>query len=493
MKNKFKDVLVTFIIILLCTLLSHVLVDFDVRLENLIMIYLIGVVFIVIETKKIFYGIASSFISIITFNYFFTQPIFSFQIYDANYIITIVIFLIVSIITGIIMAKMQKHIEISHYKEKQTKAFYEISKSFLNLSGIEPIIIHSIKSLYKFQNTICEIYYFDKEKNKLVLYRDDQVSKDLHSKLDLANWSYKNSCDCGQHTSFYNNDDWTYCPLHHGNDLLGVYAIYQSEEKKDCVLFVTTLVSQMVMAIEREQLYITQEKNRLEIEKEKLRNNLLRSISHDLRTPLTSVLGASSLIIEKYDQLETSEKMELIKNINMDCQWLIQLVENLLNMTRIQDNRLILTKQKEVVDDIIHEAVRCCESRLQNHQIQVHLPEDIQMVKMDGRLIIQVLINLIDNAIKYTPEDSLIEIRFYKEKNKACFEVKDNGNGIDDSIRETMFESFVTTNAERGDSKRGIGLGLAICKSIINAHDGIIYAKNRVDTHGAIFGFKLPL
>ncbi len=493
MAKKFKDVFVTLVIILLCTLLSHVLVDFNVRLENLIMVYLIGVVFIVIETKKIFYGITSSFISIITFNYFFTQPIFSFRIYDPNYIITIVIFLIVSIITGIIMAKMQKHIEISHYREKQTKAFYEISKSFLNLSGIETIIIHSIRSLYKFQNTICEIYYFDKEKEELVVYRDDQISKDLHSKLDLAKWSYENSCDCGQHTSFYNHDDWIYCPLHHGNEVLGVYAIYQSEEKKDCALFVTTLVSQMVMAIEREQLYITQEKNRLEIEKEKLRNNLLRAISHDLRTPLTSVLGASSLMIEKYDDLEKAAKLELIKNINMDSQWLIQLVENLLNMTRIQDNRLILTKQKEVVDDIIHEAVRCCESRLQSHQLKVHLPETIQMVEMDGKLIIQVLINLIDNAIKHTPDQALIEVSFYEKDHKACFEVKDNGDGIDDQIKENLFESFFTTKADRGDSKRGIGLGLAICKSIINAHNGTIYAKNREDTHGAIFGFKLPL
>ena len=490
-KTNLCDSACTIAILFLCTLLSVVCVDMDVRPENIIMIYLIGVLFIVIETKKIVWGITASFISIISFNYFFTQPLYSLHINDANYIITIVIFLIVSIITGVLMGKMQEHATISRYNEQQTLALYEISKSYLNINGIESILMHNIKSLYEFQNIISVVYYY--EAGQLKLFQDESILSDKHSDEGLALWCYDNICDCGFGTSFYEQNDWTYHPLHHGNDLLGVYAIYHSHDlTKENELFVHTLISQMVMAIEREQLYAAQEKNRIEIEKEKLRNNLLRSISHDLRTPLTGIAGSSSLIIENNDELDDATKLNLIKSINNDAQWLTQLVENLLNMTRIQDGRLILSKQKEVVDDIICEALQRCESRKGNHQLVAHLPDSVQLVQMDGKLIVQVLVNFIDNAIKHTQDNSQIDIYFKAEKNQVRFEVIDNGNGIDPKIAQHIFDSFITTKSERADSKRGIGLGLSISKAIIEAHKGEIYALNRRDKKGAIFGFILP-
>lgn len=493
-KEFIRHLAITIFILSLCTLLSLVFVDINVRPENIIMIYLIGVLFIVIETKKIMWGISASIFSIINFNYFFTAPIYTLYINDPNYIITIVIFLIVSIITGVIMGKMQKHAEISKYNEQQTLALYEISKSYLNLSGIHAIILHNIKSLYDFQKIVCVVYYYDSEAKKLVRYEQKDLVKDYPCDDNLAQWCYTNTCDCGHGTSFYNNDDWLYCPLHHGNEVLGVYAILQNYEMgKENELFIHTMISQMVMAIEREQLYTIQEKNRIEIEKEKLRNNLLRSISHDLRTPLTSIVGSSSLILDNHDHLDQDTTLNLIKSIHNDSQWLTQLVENLLNMTRIQDGHLILTKEFEVVDDIIYESVQRCKSRTENHTITPHLPEDVQLVEMDGKLIIQVLVNFIDNAIKHTPEDSHIDIYFKKDSMFAYFEVVDDGNGIDPSIADTLFDSFVTTNYECADSKRGIGLGLSISKAIVEAHNGDIYAKNRTHHKGAVFGFRLPL
>ncbi|MEG0507614.1 MAG: DUF4118 domain-containing protein [Longicatena sp.] len=494
MNKLIKNSILSVIILFLCTLMSYVFVEMSIRIENIIMIYLIGVLFIVIETKSFFWGISASGLSIITFNYFFTMPRFSLEIYDPNYIITIVIFLIVSFITGSLVNKMQQHARISKYNEKQTLALYEISTNYLNISGIDNIILHNIKSLYEFQSIVSVVYYYNTTTNKLSLFKIDDILKNEMSDEGLARWCYDNRSECGAGTSFYEQNNWTYRPLHRNNEILGVYALLNTQplnEEKE--MFVNTLVSQMVLAIERELLYVAQEQSRIEIEKEKLRNNLLRSISHDLRTPLTSIAGSSSLIVENYHSLDSDTIYNLVKNISSDSIWLNQLVENLLNMTRIQDGKLLIKKQKEVVDDIICEASSRCESRKGFHTIQVHLPEEVVLVEMDGRLIIQVLINFIDNAIKHTQDDSMIDIYCHIDKQVACFEVIDNGAGINQDISDKLFESFITTKSDRSDSKRGVGLGLSICKAIVEAHHGTIYAHNRADTHGAVFGFKLPI
>ena len=210
-----------------------------------------------------------------------------------------------------------------------------------------------------------------------------------------------------------------------------------------------------------------------------------------MRTPLTNIAGSSAVLLENDDVFDSGMKKKLMKSISNDAQWLTQLVENLLNMTRIQDGRLLLSKHYEVVDDIICEALQRCESRKGSHTLSAHLPETIQLVNMDGQLIIQVLVNFIDNAIKHTQPTSHIDIYYTQKKGKACFEVSDDGNGIPDNIIDTLFDSFVTTKSERSDAKRGVGLGLSISKAIIEAHGGTIYAHNRADGHGAILGFYL--
>ena len=352
--------------------------------------------------------------------------------------------------------------------------------------------MHTIHALYENQNIISVLYYYDEKSKQLQRYQDAAMPLALHVVDELAAWCYKHQKVCGHATAINGNEQWSYHPLCHGEEILGVYAISHTPElTKENELFIHTLIAQMVMALEREQLYAQQEQSRIAIEKEKLRNNLLRSLSHDLRTPLTNIAGSSAVLLENDDVFDSGMKKKLMKSISNDAQWLTQLVENLLNMTRIQDGRLLLSKHYEVVDDIICEALQRCESRKGSHTLSAHLPETIQLVNMDGQLIIQVLVNFIDNAIKHTQPTSHIDIYYTQKKGKACFEVSDDGNGIPDNIIDTLFDSFVTTKSERSDAKRGVGLGLSISKAIIEAHGGTIYAHNRADGHGAILGFYL--
>ena len=254
------------------------------------------------------------------------------------------------------------------------------------------------------------------------------------------------------------------------------------------------LQKQLKLARENEQLAkelsLEQERIQFAMEKEQMRSHLLRSISHDLRTPLTGIAGASSLIEESAGKLDEESITSLAKDINEQAEWLIQLIENILNMTKIESGNLCLEKKPEAAEDVIHNAVTYVKRRLKQRTISVSIPEEVLFAEMDGKMIVQVLINLLDNSIKHTKEEGKIELKAWKEKNKIWFCVADNGTGIKKQYLDKIFEEFVTFHPRSKDTGKGIGLGLAICKAIITAHGGEIIGENNEDG-GAKFSFWL--
>ena len=226
-------------------------------------------------------------------------------------------------------------------------------------------------------------------------------------------------------------------------------------------------------------------------QKEQLRANLLRSISHDLRTPLTSISGNASNLLSNSSSFDENTKRQIYSDIYDDSMWLINLVENLLSVSRMEDGKMILNIQTELMDEIITEALRHIDKRSTEHVIQVSHEEELLLAKMDGRLIMQVIINLIDNAIKYTPSGTVITIHTKKENEWILVEVADNGAGIPNDEKERLFEMFYTGNNNIADGRRSIGLGLFLCKSIIEAHGGEMNLYDSVP-HGSVFRFTLP-
>lgn len=255
---------------------------------------------------------------------------------------------------------------------------------------------------------------------------------------------------------------------------------------------IEAVVAQMSLALDREELVKEKEETKLEFEREQLRSNLLRAISHDLRTPLTGIAGSSNLILSSYDEFSREVMIDLVKEINNDSEWLIRLVENLLSMTRIESGKLEIKKNPEIVEEILSESIQHLKSRLNNHKLTVDIPQDVLFVPMDGKLIEQVIINLVDNAVKYTPEGSVVKIKVYGNKNNVYFEISDNGPGINKNDIDHLFEAFYKGNKNNADSRRGVGLGLAICKSIVLAHGGDIKVRNN-EAGGAKFIFTLPV
>ena len=228
----------------------------------------------------------------------------------------------------------------------------------------------------------------------------------------------------------------------------------------------------------------------MQAENERFRANLLRAVSHDLRTPLTSISGsANSILSNNFDE---DTKRKLILDIYDDSLWLINLVENLLSVSRIDNGNVNLRTEPQLVEEIINEALQHVNRKSVKYKINVNLQNELLMVNVDVRLIVQVVINIVDNAIKYTDEGSEITINSFVRGKKVVIEVADNGSGISEQDKKCIFDMFFTVNGNRGDNRRGLGLGLALCKSIINAHGGKIYVRDN-KPKGTIMGFTLDL
>ena len=234
-----------------------------------------------------------------------------------------------------------------------------------------------------------------------------------------------------------------------------------------------------------------QERLRAEGEKEKMRANLLRSVSHDIRTPLTSIVGATSTLLEN-PGLSPEEQQTLLEDARDDAQWLIRVVENLLSITRMGDTQARITKQPEAAEEVLGEAVRKFRKRFPSIEVEVWAPEELLMVPMDPILVEQVLSNLLENAVLHGGHTSRVTVSVRADGDYARFSVRDNGCGISAKALPTLFDGGLKhSETSAGDGKRNMGLGLSVCLAIVRAHGGTMDANNV--SEGAVFSFRLPL
>jgi K+-sensing histidine kinase KdpD len=260
------------------------------------------------------------------------------------------------------------------------------------------------------------------------------------------------------------------------------------------IFFIVSIFAGMIASRLQQQIYLTSqlEKTKAEIEKEKTRSMLLRSISHDLRSPLTGIAGSSSFLAENYDTIPREDAVALLGDMEKDANSLIRMVENLLNMTRIQDGRLVIRKKREVLDDLVSDAVSRAVKKGSTHKVVLTPDSGILLVPVDGQLMTQVFVNLLDNAVKYTPGGTTITVRtiLSEDGRSAVITVADNGPGIPPGSIDHVFENYITgAGSDRG---RGLGLGLPICRTIMEAHGGTISVHNAPEG-GAVFTLTLPL
>lgn len=465
---------------------------------NIITLYILGVLLTSITTTNKMYSLVASIFSVVVFNFFFTEPRFTLSAYDTGYPVTFVIMFLAAFITGTLTMKIKDHAKRAVHMAYRTEILLETNQMLQKAEDSSSIIQETAKQLIKLldktiifysvnQNKLSEPQVFPK--NYLL---EDEAGYIGPNERAVAEWVFKNNKHAGATTNTLHGAKCLYLAIR-GNG--GVYAVVGIVMEKDVLnpfenSLLISMLGECAIALEKDSLRKTKEQAAIQAQQEQLRANLLRSISHDLRTPLTSISGNASVLLSNADSLNEVKKNKLYLDIYDDSMWLINLVENLLSVTRIEDGTMNLHLEAELVPEVITEALRHVNRKSEEHNIVVEPMDDFIMAKMDSRLIIQVIINIVDNAIKYTPAGSTITISVKKQNSIVTVEIADDGKGISDDAKSNLFEMFYTANDGIGDSRRGLGLGLALCKSIIVAHGGTISVKDNTPS-GAIFRFTL--
>ena len=464
-----------------------------IELLNLVMIYLLGVVLVASR-----YGrgpsILASVLSVAAFDFFFIPPGLTFAVSDVKYITTFAVMLLVGLVISNLAANLRTQAKIAGYREKRAASLYELSRDLSRCRTAEEAVRAAVKHIgIEFDSR--SVVLFPDLNGRIVYPREEGGPHSLRgSDLAVAQWVYDNAQVAGRGTNTLAGAQAIYMPLASTTGTLGVLAIlpvnlrrvYLPEQQR----LLETFINQTALAIERLRLAEEAQVAQVNAETESLRNSLLSGISHDLRTPLASIVGAASTLAEDKGRLDAPVRQELAKTIYEEAQRMATLSTNILDMARLDKGALRLNRDWYPLEELVGSVLTRLHARLEGRKIDIKLARDLPMVKVDAVMIEQVLVNLIENALKYAPAGTPLEIGAGASLTKVTMYVADRGPGISPGLEERLFDKFYRASPERAQS--GVGLGLAICRAAVEAHGGEIWADNRPGG-GAIFRFTLPL
>ena len=466
---------------------------------NIITVYILGVLVTAVLTSRRVYSLVNAIISVLLFNYLFTAPLYTLHTYDAEYFTTFFIMLIAAFLTSSLAVQIKNQAAQSAETAYRTKILFDTNQLLASERDKAGIISVTCSQLSKLLNRDILFYSVQDEGLSSPLFFPVHTDQDFAKyntvkEKEAALWVYRNNKHAGATTDTFGDSNCLYLSVRVAHDVFGVIGIAIGQQPlatfENSIML--SILGECALALKNDKTAKEREAAALLAKNEQLRADLLRSISHDLRTPLTSISGNAAILISNESNIEPEKRMQLYEDIYDDSLWLINLVENLLSVTRLEDGTMKLRLTTELLEEIVAEAMHHIDRRGEEHAIKVQNEDGLILVKADARLITQVLINLVDNAIKYTPKGSSILVKTVKDGNYAIVSVSDNGNGISNSAKEHLFEMFYTDNTSAADSRRSLGLGLFLCKSIVTAHGGTISVS---DNHpkGAVFTFTLPI
>ena len=467
---------------------------------NIIMVYLLGVLLTSTFTSGYTCGVLSAFLSVILFNYFLTEPRLSLAAYGSKYPITFAVMFASALLTCTLATKLKAHAQLSARDAYRTKLLFDMNRQLQKAETPDEVYQMTATQIQKLMQRDVLVYPAQGEAllDGIVYPADGSsphsVTKEKQEQ-DVIRWVWQNRKRAGATTETFAKAKRLYLAIRIGQQVYGVIGIPMEKQTQPDAFTSSILFSILgECALALESLHNAEEKEKAAVlaKNEQLRANLLRSISHDLRTPLTSISGNADTLLHSYNMLDEQTRKQIFTDIYDDAQWLTGLVENLLSITKITDGSVKLHLSDQVVDDIVSEALRHIDRRSAEHHITVDCGDEPLLVRVDAGLIMQVLINLVNNAVKYTPPGSNIRITAIQQEKAAEICVSDDGPGIPDERKELVFKMFFTGSNLIGDSRRSLGLGLTLCQAIIHAHHNEMTLKDNLP-YGCIFSFTLPL
>lgn len=465
---------------------------------NIIMVYILGVLLTSIATSHQAYSLISSVTSVVIFNYLFTEPRFTLFAYDTGYPVTFIVMFLTAYITGTLAIRYKEQARQSATTARRYKTLLDTSQLLSQSNDQKTIVDTTARQIIKLlQRNL--VFYSCQEQilTEPVLYPVTEKKNFFYnpkSNQKVVDWVLKHNHFAGASTVHYPDCGYLFLSVRINDRVYGILGIEATDFPLDSSEYsiLLSILGECALALENARNASEKEAAAVFAESEQLRANLLRSISHDLRTPLTSISGHASNLLTQGADFDEETRHHIYKDIYDDSIWLIELVENLLYATRIEDGRMVLNTSTELLSDIIEEAVSHMMPKANGHQLTVLENDEFIFVNADTRLILQVLINIIDNALKYTPQDSLIQLSTCRQGTMVEICIADNGPGIPDTEKPHVFEKFYSGNHQIADNRRSIGLGLFLCKSIVEAHGGTITVTDNIPS-GSLFQFTLPV
>jgi len=477
-------------------------------LPNLIMLYLLGASLIAARFGR-GPAVVSAVLNVAAFDFFFVPPFFTFAVSDTQYLVTFAVMLAVTLIIGNLTASVRLQARVAGHRERRTASLYAMSRELAGARGAENLAKIAVRHTSE---------VFD---GQVVVLLPDAAGRIAHPRgaslpgslrgadLSVAQWVFDHAQNAGLGTDTLPGSDAIYLPLKSAAPApaetgakksatappaLGVLALLPANPRRvllpEQLHLLETFAGQIALALERVHLADQAHQAAIHAENERMRNSLLSAISHDLRTPLAVIAGSASTLVEGAAALPESKRKEMAQAIYDQARQMTQQVNNILDMTRFQIGAPQLNRQWQPLEEIVGAVLNRMQAGLQGRKVAVDLPEDLPLVLVDGALIAQVLSNLLENAVKYTPPGSPIEIEAWAAGDEITVSVVDRGPGIKPGDEERVFEKF--HRGEPEGAVGGAGLGLTICRAIVEAHGGRIWAENRF-VGGTMFCFTLPL
>lgn len=465
---------------------------------NIIMVYILGVLLTSVVVSHPAYSLVSSIASVFIFNFLFTSPRFSLTAYETGYPVTFVVMFLTAYITGTFAIRYKRQAGQSARIAHRAKILFDTDQQLSKAGDKAEIMNAAAQQLRKLLGR--NLVIFANEGGQLsapYLFLSETASAfgyDLEKEREAAEWVLRNNHSAGATTDTLSDARYLYLALRVKEQVYGVVGIEVEDNPPDASEhgILLSILGECALALENEKNAREKEAAAILVENERLRGNLLRTISHDLRTPLTTISGNADNLLSNGRNFDEETKRLLYQDIYDDSMWLINLVENLLYATRIEDGRMVLHTSTELLGDIVEEAMAHVSRKAGRHQVHVEDGEELLLVRTDAKLVVQVIVNIVDNALKYTAPGSSVTVTTRRNGPMAVVQIADTGSGILDKEKEKIFDKFYCGADNIADNRRSLGLGLYLCKAIVEAHGGTIHVKDN-KPQGAVFSFTLPL
>ncbi len=464
------------------------------RLADVVMVFLLGVVLV---SMRFGYGpsLLAAVLSVIAFDFFFVPPYLSFAVTDLSHFVTFAVMFLVAVVITHLTNRIRDQADSARERERRTASLYAISRELGAATARPALLQAATRHVQEVFSVRVAVLLPSATDGLEIIHADPGTLTAADKDLGVAEWVWNHQRAAGVGTDTLPLSRALFAPLMGSRGRVGVMALYPSPESRlddpDERQLLHTIGGLIGSAIERTQLADEARRASLRMETEQLRNALLSSVSHDLRTPLGVVTGATSALLDDDAPVSDASRRELLQTVHEEALRLNRLVRNLLDMTRLEAGALKVQKDLQPLEEVVGSALDRMEDRLRGREVKATIPADLPLVPFDAILIEQVLINLIENATKYSPSGTEIDVSAREREPERVVEVEvaDRGRGVAKQDAERVFDKFFRVREGEGG---GVGLGLTICRGIVNAHGGRIW----VDDHaggGSVFRFTLPL